>query len=213
MTMRTSTVAILSIALQLAIGTTIVALAGTTTPTSSLPNAFGDIKLTPGALNPLVTAANIDETICNKEPEPNGKTWVHNQRPADAYFEALKRKQLADPRYGYVDKNPAHYEEDHVCSIENGGWPGDPKHPNDPRNAANFRPEPYGCEAKGKHGKMVPCLPKNCLTTPGAKCKDLDENAEHKLICAHKMTPAQACAINAGDWLTNGYKVFVSNKR
>lgn len=154
-------------------------------------------QLTPGALNPAVTDSNLNKTICSTDKQSNGFTWVHDQRPPASYTTALKLKQLADPRYGYTDKNPKHYEEDHVCSIENAG---------NPRDARNLRPEPYLC----MNGDTA-CKPANCLTTPGAKCKDLLEDAEHKLICAHKMTPAEACKINAGNWLPF-YAKFVGSK-
>jgi hypothetical protein len=43
----------------------------------------------------------------------------------------LKLQQITD--YGYADRNPKNYEEDHLISLELGGSPNDPK---------NLWPEP-----------------------------------------------------------------------
>lgn len=82
---------------------------------------------TPGALNPNVTQANIQKTIC-----VSGFTSAI--RPPSSYTTALKIKQL---QQGYAvngDLDTSHYEEDHLISLELGGHPTDPK---------NLWPEPY----------------------------------------------------------------------
>jgi hypothetical protein len=84
-----------------------------------------DPRLTPGAVNPAVTPANLRKTIC-------AKGWTATVRPASSYTTALKRQQIA--QYGYTDTALAHYEEDHLVSLELGG---------DPRDPANLWPEPY----------------------------------------------------------------------
>lgn len=80
--------------------------------------------LTPGALNPDVTQANIRETICVRG-------WTKTIRPPVAYTNALKVKQMS--AYG-ESGDPSDYQEDHLISLELGG---------DPRDPRNLWPEPY----------------------------------------------------------------------
>jgi hypothetical protein len=86
-------------------------------------------SLTPGALNPDVTQANIHETICLRG-------WTKTIRPPVEYTNALKRKQLRS--YGLTG-SPHDYQEDHLISLELGG---------DPRDPRNLWPEPYPRAAK-----------------------------------------------------------------
>lgn len=88
--------------------------------TSSLPNP----TLTPGAINPEVTQANIHETICVLG-------WTRIIRPPEHYTERLKRRQIR--QYGYHDLRLRDYEEDHLIPLALGGSPTDP---------ANLWPEP-----------------------------------------------------------------------
>jgi hypothetical protein len=78
----------------------------------------------PGVLNPDVTQANIDSTICMHG-------WTRTIRPPTSYTNDLKRKQMRE--YG-VEGSLSDYQEDHLISLELGG------HPTDPRN---LWPEPY----------------------------------------------------------------------
>jgi hypothetical protein len=80
--------------------------------------------LTPGALNPDVTQATIDRTICLHG-------WTKTVRPPTSYTSELKREQMG--QYGLTG-SPSGYQEDHLVSLELGG------HPSDPRN---LWPEPY----------------------------------------------------------------------
>ena len=90
----------------------------------SAPAVVADPVRTPGVLNPDVTQANVDETICRSG-------WTRTIRPPTEYTDALKRRQLR--QYGL--RGPASaYQEDHLISLELGG------HPTDPRN---LWPEPY----------------------------------------------------------------------
>jgi hypothetical protein len=78
----------------------------------------------PGVLNPDVTQATIDSTIC-----VHG--WTAKIRPPVEYTNELKQRQMraygeAGPRSGY--------QEDHLISLELGGDPADP---------GNLWPEPY----------------------------------------------------------------------
>jgi hypothetical protein len=79
--------------------------------------------LTPGALNPDVTQANIHSTICVTG-------WTATIRPPPEYTDALKLKQMRE--YGETGPSSA-YEEDHLIGLELGGAPRDPR---------NLWPEP-----------------------------------------------------------------------
>jgi hypothetical protein len=85
---------------------------------------YADQARTPGVLNPDVTQASINATIC-----VHG--WTRTIRPPTSYTNALKEKQMRE--YG-VGGSASDYQEDHLISLELGG------HPTDPRN---LWPEPY----------------------------------------------------------------------
>jgi hypothetical protein len=80
--------------------------------------------LTPGVLNPDVTAATLRATICHGG-------WTKTVRPPVGYTNDLKRRQLHE--YG-LRGPPSAYQEDHLISLELGGSPTDPR---------NLWPEPY----------------------------------------------------------------------
>lgn len=98
-----------------------ISTAASATPAPELP----DSSHTPGALNPDVTQSNIADNICKAN-------WTSTVRPNSTHTTALKKKQLAE--WGYTDRNPAHYEEDHLISLQLGGAPDDD---------ANLWPERY----------------------------------------------------------------------
>jgi hypothetical protein len=83
-----------------------------------------DAIRTPGVLNPDVTQATINATIC-----VHG--WTKTIRPPTSYTNDLKQKQMGE--YG-VGGSMSDYQEDHLISLELGG------HPSDPRN---LWPQPY----------------------------------------------------------------------
>jgi hypothetical protein len=83
-----------------------------------------DPVCTPGAIDPAVTQDNIQTTIC----KPG---YTKTVRPPSSYTNKLKTQQIK--AYGYDDKNPQRYEEDHLISLELGG---------SPRDTANLWPEP-----------------------------------------------------------------------
>jgi hypothetical protein len=105
----------------------------------------------PGATNPKVTQANIKRTICRSG-------WTKTIRPPSSYTTALKRQQIAE--YGYRNKKPGSYEEDHLISLQLGG---------DPQNEKNLWPQAYA-------GKC------------GARVKDVIETKLKRLVCAPKST-------------------------
>ena len=82
-----------------------------------------DLTRTPGVLNPDVTQANIDTTVC-----VHG--WTKTIRPPTSYTNDLKRRQMRE--YG-VGGALDDYQEDHLISLELGGNPTDPR---------NLWPEP-----------------------------------------------------------------------
>ena len=83
-----------------------------------------DVTRTPGVLNPEVTQATIDTTVCKHG-------WTKTIRPPTSYTNDLKRKQMRE--YG-VGGALSDYQEDHLISLELGGHPTD---------ARNLWPEPY----------------------------------------------------------------------
>ncbi|HJU20471.1 MAG TPA: hypothetical protein VJ770_28800 [Stellaceae bacterium] len=88
-------------------------------------SALPDPARTPGAVNPAVTQATIDETICIRG-------WTRTVRPPERYTEELKRRQIRE--YGYTLQTLSAYEEDHLIPLELGGSPTDPR---------NLWPEPH----------------------------------------------------------------------
>src|SRR5467141_1339840 len=89
-------------------GAHIVVAPGESGPRVGPSYLYPDPTLTPGATNPDITQANINQTICNPQ-------WsTKSIRPPVADTKTLKAKQLATARY--TDKTPAHYEEDHFIS-------------------------------------------------------------------------------------------------
>jgi hypothetical protein len=87
-----------------------------------------DPGLTPGAINPDVTQANIGGTVC-----VNG--WTRTVRPPAFYTNRLKKYQIR--QYGYADTDPRDYEEDHLIPLSVGGSSTDPR---------NLWPEPRKSE-------------------------------------------------------------------
>jgi hypothetical protein len=95
-----------------------------------LPNPITN----PGFVNPNVTPANIQKTICQSG-------WTATIRPSSSYTDKVKLIQIQN--YEYKDRIPGNYEEDHIISLELGG------HPTDLRN---LWPQPYNsvCGARIK---------------------------------------------------------------
>jgi hypothetical protein len=83
--------------------------------------------VTPGAIDPRVTQANVRSTICRAG-------YTATVRPSSSYTTRLKRQQLATTYADFGDKRTGSYEEDHLISLELGGSPTDPR---------NLWPEPY----------------------------------------------------------------------
>ena len=141
-------------------------------PTSSPVRAAGlpDPRHTPGAINPAVTQGSLASTIC----KPG---WTQTIRPPSAYTSALKVAQLFE--YGYADRDPRHYQEDHLVALELGGAPRDPR---------NLWPEPN--EIVLDDG-----------TTIGSREKDDLEDHLHTRVCAGDIALADAQRLIAGNWI------------
>src|SRR5207248_4262612 len=93
-------------------------------PSAHTASIRASATMTPGALNPDVTQANIRTTICVRG-------WTRTVRPPVEYTNDLKVKQMRD----YGETGPtSEYQEDHLISLELGGAPADPR---------NLWPEPY----------------------------------------------------------------------
>ncbi len=116
-----SAVWMLPVAGAASVATGVSAAPGIAAAASGLP----DPRLTPGAVNPAVTQANIQQTICERG-------YTKTIRPPVSYTEPLKRRQLRE--YGYADQHIWHYEEDHLVPLEVGGAPSNPR---------NLWPEPH----------------------------------------------------------------------
>jgi hypothetical protein len=134
--------------------------------TAGLP----DPKRTPGSVNPNVAPDNLATTICKRG-------WTATVRPPAAYTSALKLAQIIE--YGYADRSPSHYQEDHLVALELGGAPRDP---------ANLWPEPNDIT-----------LPDG--TAVGSDAKDHLEDALHRRVCAGTMALGDAQRLIAGDWI------------
>ena len=102
------------------------ASASAATPDWVLPNS----TVTPGALNPNVTQANIKDNVCKAN-------WTATVRPPVSYTNKLKATQMASIYKSLIatfGTSASNYEEDHLISLQLGGSPTDPK---------NLWPEPY----------------------------------------------------------------------
>ena len=169
---RTGLVLVASALLALLSGPTCAQTSHRVGPSYLYPTAS-----TPGVANPDVTQANIQDTICKSG-------WTATVRPPASYTNALKKQQLAAPKF--KDKTPSHYEEDHFVSLELGGQPHDPK---------NIWPEMWGTPATPLTAQGP--FPSHLV---GAKTKDRVENALHKAVCDGDLTLQEAQHIIVTDW-------------
>lgn len=133
-----------------------------------------DPACTPGAANTRdVTQATIGTTICVSGYTSSGqRSDGRSVRPPVSYTDALKLQGIA--AYGYTDKNPSDYEEDHLLPLELGG---------DGYATRNLWPEPR----YGQH--------------PAAS-KDALENEMRSLVCSGTVSLAAAQRAIATDWET-----------
>lgn len=140
-------------------------------PSLTFADGLPNKTLTPGSLNPDVTISNMKQTICVPK-------YSDTIRPSSYYTNTLKIKQINE--YGYADKNPQNYEEDHLIPLSIGG------HPTDPRN---LWPEPR-------------------LISNSAAKKDVFENWAHRAVCSGKVDLKTIQHYFANDWLA-GYNHYI----
>ena len=134
---------------------------------ADLPNP----SITPGADNPNVTQANIQDTVCVKG-------YTKSIRPPAYFTNKLKKHQIRE--YGYSERNPRLFEEDHLVALSIGGAPEDPR---------NLWPEPRNTEW-------------------GAEKKDQLEFVLYKLVCAGVVPLAEAQHVMATNWI-DAWKKYV----
>jgi hypothetical protein len=111
---RTPLVTVFGLALAATVGLSACG-AAVYNESSGLPNT----KLTPGAINPLVTQSNIRTTICVIG-------WTATVRPPVSYTNSLKYNQLHSGYNLNGDLSMKDYEEDHIVPLEVGGNPDSP---------------------------------------------------------------------------------------
>jgi hypothetical protein len=137
---------------------------------STWPVGLPRADLTPGAINPTATQANLTETVCKAG-------WATSLRPPAAYTSALKLAQIIE--YGYADKDPRLYQEDHLVPLELGGAP---------RDRRNLWPEPNTIALSDG-------------TSIGSKEKDDLEDYLHDRVCSGTVPLADAQLRIARDWI------------
>ena len=141
-----------------------------------LPNS----TITPGALNPNVTQANIKDNVCKAN-------WTGTVRPTVSYTNKLKATQMASTYKSLIaifGVPASNYEEDHLISLQLGGSPTDPK---------NLWPEPYaGNNARKKD--VVETKLKNLICTGKITLADAQKAISTNWVTAYNkyVTPADA---------------------
>jgi hypothetical protein len=125
-------------------------------------------------VNPAVAQDTIASTIC-------ARGWTRTIRPSQSHTQALKRQGIA--AYGYTDKDPRDYQEDHLIPLELGGDAADPH---------NLWPQPR-------------------FTSDGwdAEAKDRLERRLHLLVCRGMVSLAVAQRAIAIDWV-GAYRRYVA---
>lgn len=141
----------------------------------ALASDLPDPSITPGAINTEVTQQNIHSTVCVRG-------YTKTIRPPAHYTNKLKKRQMRE--YGYADRNPKHYEEDHLIALSIGGAPHDPR---------NLWPEPRKSEW-------------------GAKKKDQLEFVLYKMVCRQEISLAEAQQAMATNWI-QAWKRYVPNHK
>ena len=142
-----------------------------------------DRRCTPGQVDPRVTQATIGETICSAG-------WTDRARPSEAATEALKRRGLAAYGY-YAGRHLGGYEEDHLIPLELGGAPVGTTSSGGTRNLWPERDYPG-------------VSPSSFYLNP----KDHLEDRLRALVCAGRMTLANARRLVATDWVS-AYQRYV----
>lgn len=151
----------------------LVSLFGSASFAARAATGLPDPVMTPGAINPAVTETTIDRTICQRG-------WTATVRPPVGYTEPLKKAQIRS--YGYADRRPWHYEEDHLIPLDLGGSPSARR---------NLWPEPH--MGPGQWGSYA---------------KDRLETRMVRLVCRHRLSLDRARDMMAHDWIA-AYRRFI----
>ncbi len=131
-------------------------------------------------VNPAVTQANIQTTICKS----GWATAQRNKYLPEPASQALKRQVMGS--YGIPLNQMGAYEGDHLIAIEDGGLPGGPG------IERAFWPE-YS----------------NFPNPHTLNTKDLVENAANSAICGGRLSLSVVQAGLAGNWITLGRQLGV----
>jgi hypothetical protein len=134
-----------------------------------------DSVITPGAINLNITQQNIHSTVCVKG-------YTKTIRPPAHFTNKLKKRQIRE--YGYADRNPKHYEEDHLIALSIGGAPDDPR---------NLWPEPR-------------------ISEWDAKKNDRLEFVLYKMVCTQEISLADAQHAMATNWI-EAWKQYVPSHK
>lgn len=119
---------------------------------------------TPGVRYSAVTQKTLFKTVCRIG-------WPKTIRPPASYTNALKNKQVV--LFQYADRNPSHYEEDHLVSLELGGAP---------RSTRNLWPQPWTQARRDDNGIEATLHRKLCdgaLTLRQAQAQEI--SYKHRL--------------------------------
>jgi hypothetical protein len=141
----------------------------------ALAGDLPDPGLTPGAVDPSIAQENIQGTICVRG-------YTKTVRPPASYTNSLKKRQIR--QYGYADRNPKHYEEDHLIPLSLGGNPTDER---------NLWPEPR-------------------ISEWGADKKDQLEFVLYRMVCSGEIGLAEAQQEISSNWI-EAWKRYVPSHR
>ena len=143
---------------------TLTLIFSTTAIAADLP----DNALTPGEIDTEITQENIQDTVCVKG-------YTKTVRPPASYTNKLKKRQIRE--YGYDDKNPKHYEEDHLIPLSIGGNPKNPK---------NLWPEPRKTEWNAGKKDQLEFVIYKMVCNNEIKLKDAQEQISSNWIIAYR---------------------------
>lgn len=133
-----------------------------------------DAALTPGVADPAVTQWNLQATVCMAG-------YSKSVRPAAQFTNALKWRQIVE--YGYADRDPRDYEEDHLIPLALGGAA---------RDERNLWPQ-------RRDGDW------------GAARKDELEEVLYRMVCAGELPLATAQRAIATNWI-EAWKHYVPGR-
>jgi hypothetical protein len=110
---------------------------GSAAPSTSITTASGFVVDSSTTTSPshLRPPAAVPGALADPQPPLSqlcSPGYTKTVRPPAAYTDDLKRRQLV--QFGYADRDPSHYEEDHLVPLELAGAP---------REERNLWPQPW----------------------------------------------------------------------